>query len=102
MAGRPSSITAAAAPGICPSGESTYPEARSQRSAPRRRLTRMREDLRWACRYTRRRPILAFTIAATLASAIAAATIAFGLARAILWRELPFRDASRLVFVWED
>lgn len=62
----------------------------------------MGDELRWAFRYARRRPILALTITATLACAIATATTAFGLARAILWRELPFRDASRLVFVWED
>lgn len=62
----------------------------------------MRDDLRWALRYVRRRPILALTVTATLAAAVATATTAFGLARAILWRELPFRNAARLVFVWED
>ncbi len=38
----------------------------------------------------------------TLAASIAVATTAFGLARAVLWRALPFDDASRLVFVWEE
>ena len=49
-----------------------------------------------------RRPVLAVTIGATLAVAIAVATTAFGLATAVLWRPLPFRDAQRLVFVWEE
>ncbi len=62
----------------------------------------MREDLRWAVRHARRRPILAVTVATTLAVAIAAATTAFGLATAVLWRPLPFHDASKLVFVWEE
>src|SRR3954471_14478587 len=62
----------------------------------------MRDDLRWAVRYAVRRPVLAVTIGATLAVAIAAATTAFGLASAVLWRPLPFRDAQRLVFVWEE
>src|SRR5579871_2647135 len=62
----------------------------------------MRDDLRWALRYLRRHPLLGVTITATLAGAIATVTTAFGLARAILWRPLPFRDAPRLVFVWED
>ncbi len=62
----------------------------------------MRDDVRSALRYVLRRPILAATSTATLACAIAVATTAFGLARAILWRDLPFRDASRLGFVWES
>ena len=59
------------------------------------------DDLRWALRYLRRRPVFAMAIALTLAVAIAAATTAFGLATAVLWRPLPFGDASKLVFVWE-
>ena len=53
-------------------------------------------------RYTRRRPVFALTVTVTLAASIAAATTAFGLANAVLWRALPFGDASRLVFVWEQ
>jgi putative ABC transport system permease protein len=60
-----------------------------------------RDDFRWALRYVRRRPVPALSITLTLTIAIAAATTAFGLASAVLWRPLPFRDASRLVFVWE-
>ena len=61
-----------------------------------------RDELGWALRYTRRRPLFALAVAVTLAASIAAATTAFGLATAVLWRALPFDDASRLVFVWEE
>jgi predicted permease len=60
------------------------------------------DELRWALRYARRRPVFAGVVIATLAAAIAAATAAAGLANAVLWRALPFDDASRLVFVWEE
>src|SRR5262245_9732382 len=60
-----------------------------------------RDDVRWAVRYARRRPAFALAVVTTLALSIGAATTAFGLATAVLWRPLPFRDASRLVFVWE-
>ena len=59
------------------------------------------DDLRFALRHLRRRPLFAVAVTATLAVSIAAATTAFGLATAVLWRPLPFDDASRLVFVWE-
>jgi predicted permease len=62
----------------------------------------LRDDLRGAVRHTLRRPLFAFGVTAALAVSIGAATTAFGLARAVLWRPLPFADASRLVFVWED
>lgn len=60
------------------------------------------QDVRWAARYARRRPILTLAVTVTLAVSIAAATTAFGLATAVLWRALPFDEASRLVFVWEE
>ena len=60
------------------------------------------QDLRWTARYLRRRPLFALAVAATLAVSLAVATTAFGLATAVLWRPLPFDDASRLVFVWEE
>ena len=53
-------------------------------------------------RYARRRPVFALAVVTTLAVSIAAATTAYGLATAVLWRPLPFDDASRLVFVWEE
>src|SRR5829696_4296452 len=63
---------------------------------------RVREEVRWALRQVRRRPAMALAVMATLALAIGAATTAFGVATAVLWRPLPFADADRLVFVWEN
>lgn len=60
------------------------------------------DDLRWAVRHARHRPLFAFAVTVTLCVTIAAASTAFGLASAILWRALPFDDAERLVFVWEE
>src|SRR5919109_2453348 len=60
------------------------------------------DELRWALRYARRRPVFALAVTITLAISIAVATTAFGLTTAVLWRALPFDDASRLVFVWEE
>jgi predicted permease len=60
------------------------------------------DDLRWALRYARRHPGFALAVTSTLSISIAAATTAFGLASAVLWRPLPFDDASKLVFVWEE
>ena len=63
---------------------------------------RVRDELRWAIRQARRRPAMALAVTATLAVAIGAATTSFGVAAAVLWRPLPFADADRLVFVWEN
>ena len=64
-------------------------------------LDRVLEELRWTVRYARRHPGLFLVVTASLTLTIAAATTAFGLARSVLWKPLPFDDASRLVFVWE-
>jgi predicted permease len=72
------------------------------RSGRRAMWTTGLDELGWALRHTRRRPAFALTVTATLALSIGAATAAFGLATAVLWRELPFHDASGLVFVWEE
>ncbi len=58
-------------------------------------------DVRWAFRHAVRRPLFAAAVVGTLTLGIAATTIAYGLATSVLWRPLPFRDADRLVFVWE-
>jgi putative ABC transport system permease protein len=60
------------------------------------------DEIRWAVRYARHRPLFACAVIVTLSVTIAAAATAFGLASSILWRELPFDDAGRLVFVWEE
>ena len=59
-------------------------------------------DIRWSLRLMGRRPAFAATIVLTLAAAIAATTTAFGVATAVLWRPLPFTNADRLVFAWEN
>jgi predicted permease len=59
-------------------------------------------DVRWAWRMARRRAAFTLAVVATLGVTIAAAATAFGLATAVLWKPLPFADASRLVFVWEE
>jgi predicted permease len=59
-------------------------------------------DLRWALRALKRRPVQSTAAAATLAVAMATITTAVGLATAVLWRPLPFAEADRVVFVWED
>ena len=58
-------------------------------------------DVRWACRHAVRRPLFSAAVVGTLTLGIAATTVAYGLATSVLWRPLPFRDADRLVFVWE-
>ena len=59
-------------------------------------------DAAWALRLAQRRPGAAISVAATLALAIAATTMAYAVAGAILWAPLPFRDAPRLTFLWEE
>jgi predicted permease len=60
------------------------------------------DDLRWAVRHAKRRPIFSLAVIVTLSVAIGGAASAFGIADAVLWRPLPFDDAGRLVFVWEE
>jgi putative ABC transport system permease protein len=59
-------------------------------------------DIRWALRLWRRRPAFALTIVLTLALASAAVATVYALATSVLWRPLPFPNADRLVFVWEN
>src|SRR3954471_18642104 len=59
-------------------------------------------DIRWALRLLRRHPAFSATVILTLAGAIAAVATSFGIATAVLWRPLPFADADRLVFLWEN
>jgi putative ABC transport system permease protein len=61
-----------------------------------------RDDMRWALRHARRRPVFAIAVIVTLAVSLAAVTTAFGAATAVLWRTLPFDAADELVFVWEE
>lgn len=67
-----------------------------------RSLATLRDDVRFAVRHVIRRPLFSATVIGTLALAMAAASTTFGLATAVLSKPLPFDDASRLVFVWEE
>ena len=62
----------------------------------------LHNDLTGALRHVTRRPLLAFAVATALAVSIGVSTIAFAVATAVLWKPLPFEDASKLVFVWEE
>jgi predicted permease len=58
------------------------------------------KDFRFATRSLRKQPAFTTTVIATLALAIGAATAIFSVVEATLLRPLPFRETSRLVFLW--
>jgi predicted permease len=58
-------------------------------------------DLRYAARMLARRPALSLIAVATIALGIGASTAIFSVVDAVLLRALPYRDADRLVMVWE-
>ena len=60
------------------------------------------QDARYALRTLIKNPGFAFFTAAILAVGIAANTAIFSIADTVLLRPLPYRDASRLVMIWED
>jgi putative ABC transport system permease protein len=65
-------------------------------------LETIRQDAKYAARSLRKSPGFAFFAVTVLALGIAASTAIFGIADAVLLRPLPYRDASRLMTVWED
>ncbi|HKV61654.1 MAG TPA: ABC transporter permease [Candidatus Acidoferrum sp.] len=60
------------------------------------------QDARYALRTLIKNPGFAFFTAAILAVGIAANTAIFSIADTVLLRPLPYRDASRLVMIWDD
>ena len=65
-------------------------------------MNRLFQDVKYALRSFRRSPGFFFFAVAVLALGIGANTGIFTIAYNILLRPLPFRDANRLVMVWED
>ena len=66
-------------------------------SAPRELVRELGQDLRFALRTYRKRPLSAFLAIGALALAIGVSTGVFSVASALLLRGLPFSDAARLV-----
>jgi putative ABC transport system permease protein len=60
------------------------------------------QDVRYGARTLRKNPGFTFFAAVVLALGIAANTAIFSIADTVLLRPLPYRDAGRLVMVWED
>jgi putative ABC transport system permease protein len=65
-------------------------------------MSTLLQDIRYALRTFRRSPAFFFFAVGVLALGIGANTAIFTIAYNILLRPLPFRDANRLVMVWED
>jgi predicted permease len=60
------------------------------------------QDAKYAARSLRSSPAFTAFAVAVLALGIAATTAIFSIADAVLLRPLPYRDAKKLVMVWED
>jgi len=61
----------------------------------------LRRDVRYAARSLRRTPGYAVVVVLTLALGIAANTAIFSVANSVVFRQLPYRDPSRLMVLWD-
>jgi len=61
----------------------------------------LKQDAVFAVRQMRSNPSLTLAIVLTLALGIGATTAIFSVVNAVLLRPLPFRDAERMVVIWE-
>src|SRR6187399_1290643 len=59
-------------------------------------------ELRLAIRRLRRQPVFALVSVLTIALGVGGTTAIFSLVYQLLLRPLPYRDAGRLVFVWNS
>jgi len=59
-------------------------------------------DIRYGWRTVSKAPLFSTMVAGVLAAGIGAATAVFSLVNALLLSPLPYRDADRLMFVWQD
>jgi len=82
-------------------GNVTYHGEETRRQAGLTLLDEVEQDVRYAARSFRRSP--GFTLAAvlTLALGIGATTAIFSIVDGVLVRGLPYRDADRIVDIWE-
>src|SRR4051812_24493571 len=76
-------------------------ETRNREQHMNRLIEAMRLDARFALRSLRRRPTFAAVAIGTIALSIGAATAMFSVVDGVIFRSLPYRDADRIVWVWQ-